>query len=374
MKHFNRYAAIFLSVLLLLVVTLVPVFANSDRSAESSGQETPSTKDGHYTSIPIWGETIPGNSDRSKFDDMKIDFDATLENDLKKSLIAMSKYTGAVYIDCQEEIDTLTWLKDIKPGISAETYTDVPAIVPFPVEGSDRAVIIIPGGGYVYTGDITEPNTAETDLLAKQFNERGISAFVLGYRCNPYKMPIPLLDMQRAVRWLRFHSEDYGFDPDKIALFGGSAGGYLAAGFLNLLQGKNQFPEDYTPDEIDMVSDEVSSIGLFYPALTLKYNHGCGFAVFPADEYRNPITRANLLYQYDLPSHITNTTVPQYIAHGTEDMLVTHLGSKEYASRLEAKGGDVVYTEVEGANHIFTSNPDYAWVFEEYLDWLEAHF
>ena len=121
MKHFNRYAAIFLSVLLLLVVTLVPVFANSDRSAESSGQETPSTKDGHYTSIPIWGETIPGNSDRSKFDDMKIDFDATLENDLKKSLIAMSKYTGAVYIDCQEEIDTLTWLKDIKPGISAET-------------------------------------------------------------------------------------------------------------------------------------------------------------------------------------------------------------------------------------------------------------
>ena len=28
----------------------------------------------------------------------------------------------------------------------------------------------------------------------------------------------------------------------------------------------------------------------------------------------------------------------------------------------------------ENANHIFTSNPDYAWVFEEYLDWLEAHF
>ena len=176
-------------------------------------------------------------------------------NDKTKSRIQnfFGKLTGANRM--QEEIDTLTWLKDIKPGISAETYTDVPAIVPFPVEGSDRAVIIIPGGGYVYTGDITEPNTAETDLLAKQFNERGISAFVLGYRCNPYKMPIPLLDMQRAVRWLRFHSEDYGFDPDKIALFGGSAGGYQAAGFLNLLQGKNQFPEDYTPDEIDMVKD-----------------------------------------------------------------------------------------------------------------------
>ena len=36
----------------------------------------------------------------------------------------------------------------------------------------------------------------------------------------PYKAPYMFLDLQRAIRFLRFHAEEYGFDPDQIATVG----------------------------------------------------------------------------------------------------------------------------------------------------------
>ena len=331
-------------------------------------------REGTYERTPIWGDVIPGNSTRSKLEDMTIDFDADPQKNQIKFALLIGKYLGSVFFDRKKVIDTATWCNCMEPGYCEQTYTDVPGIVPFLCEGSDRAVILIPGGGYAFTGDLTAKDQEETDKLARRLNEHGISAFCLDYRYNPYRFPIPLLDVQRAVRLIRFHAEEYGLDPKKIALMGGSAGGYQVAGFLNLLQGTNQFPVGYEPDEVDAVDDAVCNGGMFYPAVTLKHNKGILYATFPEEAFQTWKRRRETLDSTDLPSHIIDTKTPQFIAHGTKDMLVTHKTSRQYVKAMEAAGAPIRYIEVEGANHIFTNKPEYNWVFEEYLTWLDEHF
>lgn len=47
--------------------------------------------------------------------------------------------------------------------------------------------------------------------------------------------------------------------PGKISLIGFSAGGNEIGTFINIVQGRNLFPEDYTPDEVDAVEDRLVS-------------------------------------------------------------------------------------------------------------------
>ena len=149
--------------------------------------------------VKIWN-IVPGNSKRSKFEDM--DIDRSVEH-----LPALIEFVKTIiqpeYSDGKRAIDSFTYAWEIKPGFVKETYEDEPYIAAFPVEGSEKAVLVIPGGGFSYICSDTdgEGKQSEGDRVAVALNARGISAFVLNYRFNPYKFPLPLLDVQRAVRF-----------------------------------------------------------------------------------------------------------------------------------------------------------------------------
>ncbi|TFH01834.1 MAG: alpha/beta hydrolase [Calditrichales bacterium] len=94
---------------------------------------------------------------------------------------------------------------------------------------SKAAVIICPGGGYKHLAI-----EKEGYQVAKWLNIHGISAFVLKYRLPaspdvriPYKAP--LQDLQRAIKFLHQHKDEWGIDENKIGVLGFSAGGHLAA-------------------------------------------------------------------------------------------------------------------------------------------------
>ncbi len=60
--------------------------------------------------------------------------------------------------------------------------------------------------------------------------------FSVNYRLAPkYPYPYMVLDVQRAVRYIRHNAKQWHADPNKIALVGGSAGGFLSnmVGLLN---------------------------------------------------------------------------------------------------------------------------------------------
>jgi acetyl esterase/lipase len=125
-----------------------------------------------------------------------------------------------------------------------------PEIVPYipSDKRSNGAVVIFPGGAYVGLADHEGAGYAE--FLANN----GITAFVVKYRVAPHKFPLELLDARRAVRWVRFHAEEYRVDKERIAVMGSSAGGHLAA-LVSTYRGEVDFEgldavdaEDYLPN------------------------------------------------------------------------------------------------------------------------------
>jgi acetyl esterase/lipase len=100
--------------------------------------------------------------------------------------------------------------------------------------GRAPALLIVHGGGWL-TGD-----RAMERPLARQLAARGYVAVPVSYRLGTAgRFPAPLHDLKAAVRWLRAHADDYGIDPARIAVAGGSAGGTLAA----LVGATNGMPE-----------------------------------------------------------------------------------------------------------------------------------
>jgi acetyl esterase/lipase len=87
------------------------------------------------------------------------------------------------------------------------------------------AVLLIHGGGW------EGPDRRELMAsIAERLAKRGYVVMNVSYRYAPqYQWPAPFEDLQEALKWLRAHAEQYGVRSDRVATFGYSAGGHLAA-------------------------------------------------------------------------------------------------------------------------------------------------
>ncbi|MEI6749381.1 MAG: alpha/beta hydrolase [Bacteroidales bacterium] len=131
---------------------------------------------------------------------------------------------GSKGIQIDEESKTTDGITRVKNVMQPALYVFQPRS-----KTSDAAVVICPGGGYSILAIDHEGYE-----IAKWFNERGVTAFVLKYRLpqeNLFsdKEIRPLQDAQQAIRIVRKNAEKYGVSPDKIGIMGFSAGGHLAA-------------------------------------------------------------------------------------------------------------------------------------------------
>ncbi|HEX6973951.1 MAG TPA: pectinesterase family protein, partial [Vicinamibacterales bacterium] len=130
-----------------------------------------------------------------------------------------------------------------------------------PATATGTAVIICPGGGYVRLAI-----EKEGAGLAKRLNDMGVSVFVLRYRLVEYGDPAPLQDVLRAVRLVRSQASEFGVRPDRIGVWGASAGGHVAASAATLFDA----PEGRTGAALDAVSARPDFVGLLYPVITMQ--------------------------------------------------------------------------------------------------------
>jgi acetyl esterase/lipase len=93
---------------------------------------------------------------------------------------------------------------------------------------SHPAVVFIHGGGW-RSGDkaFFAPGEEAFASVGRRLAAAGIATFSVNYRFAPF--PAAPTDVTAAVRWLRTHAARFRVEPSKIAVFGASAGGNLAA-------------------------------------------------------------------------------------------------------------------------------------------------
>ena len=113
------------------------------------------------------------------------------------------------------------WEKDI-PLWDKEIDQEEPNIVPYLLENTLAPCVIVCAGG-AYGGKAYH----EGEPIAQWLNSIGFHSFVLDYRVAPYKEPAPQLDLQRAIRHVRYYAEKYNIRKDAVGVLGFSAGGHL---------------------------------------------------------------------------------------------------------------------------------------------------
>ncbi|MBI1375577.1 MAG: alpha/beta hydrolase fold domain-containing protein [Phycisphaera sp.] len=163
----------------------------------------------------------------------------------------------------------LLWPQGQAPGeiVDAEDSESRPArptLDLYPVDkdkANGCAVVVCPGGGY---GGLAMDH--EGKQVGEFFNSHGVSAFVLRYRHSPqYKHPAPMLDVHRALRYVRANADKYGIDPKRIGVMGFSAGGHLASTAATHFDDGDA----NAADPIDRVSCRPDFAILCYPVISI---------------------------------------------------------------------------------------------------------
>lgn len=232
--------------------------------------------------------------------------------------------------DAENAPTAVTQVEFLGSMLDLPTESYDPYLAAFPVENPIYSVVFFPGSGYFHMNSFE----MEGVDIARKMNEQGISCFVCGYRVSPNDYRAILADGQRAVRYVRYHAEDYGIDPEKIAVFGFSAGGHLA---LMTSEHTDFAVEDpnYTPDEIDEVSCKPNAVLLGYPVVTME--EGVTFEPGAQVFYNGEATEeARAAYSAELA--VPEDMGPVFIWLCADDNLVPNANSLRLAAQCDALG------------------------------------
>ena len=163
-----------------------------------------------------------------------------------------------------------TWDKDSSiPEMTIDArgsyrFVHEPVLDVYHAKGENRtgaAVVICPGGGY---GGLAYNH--EGIQVAQWLNDNGITGVILRYRMYPYRHPVPMMDVQRALQTVRANSDAWGLDPERIGVLGFSAGGHLAS-TATVHHLKADLKSD---DPIERVSSRPDFSVLVYPVITMR--------------------------------------------------------------------------------------------------------
>lgn len=187
-----------------------------------------------------------------------------------------------------------------------------------PADENAPAIVYLHAGGWVGGKRIALPE------MVLRFVEKGYAVATIDYRLAPeHPFPAAVHDGKRAVRWIKAHGEATGaIDPDRVVIYGASAGGHLAA-FIAATAGTFE-PTDLPADLARVDSSVRGVVSMVGPTdLETLYEHPHPWAA--------PLTAAFVgcdpcaaeqLQEASPLAHLHDDVPPAYWGYGSDDTLI----------------------------------------------------
>ncbi|SFH55847.1 Acetyl esterase/lipase [Actinopolymorpha cephalotaxi] len=178
--------------------------------------------------------------------------------------------------------------------------------------------------------------------------------------------PAQIHDVKVAVRWLRANASDYGIDPDRVGIWGDSAGGQLAALAA-------------TTAEREDLEGNCGSPG--WPSAVQAAVVRCApsdFLTLPQEDWQDevldpffggPLAKTADLRRLASPAAQVRKGVPPFlVVHGTDDETVPFDQAESLVRALRAQEGEVEFHAMEGVHHNLHADVDLPWGSEPWAE------
>jgi acetyl esterase/lipase len=208
--------------------------------------------------------------------------------------------------------------------------------------------------------------------VAARLNAAGIAAFVLKYRMPdgtppaPGEQPMPIKDVQRAIRIVRASADKWNIDPAKVGVIGFSAGGHVAS------TAATQFDagDENSTDPIARQSSRPDFVALLYPVVSMRDDicHKSSRKHLLGDA-----PSAELIDRYSAELHVEARTPPMFLVHAKDDKAVPMENSVRLVEAARRAGIERELLIVQTAGHGFglgVNGGEAATWFDSFLKWM----
>jgi acetyl esterase/lipase len=232
------------------------------------------------------------------------------------------------------------------------------------------AVLVMISGGW------KSGRAAGHDWIVAPLLRRGYTVFTVTHGSQPEFTVMEIVaDVQRATRFVRYHAREYGVNPDRLGVAGGSSGGHLSL----MLATRGGPARAETADPVDQCSSAVQAVACFFPVTDLlnlgssTENPGNGGPPRNFVRAFGPNSTNLAIWKgigRDLSPiyHITSNLPPVLIIHGSADTLVPLDQSERFAARAAASGQTVRLIVRPGKKHGWLTM---IWDIRRFADWFD---
>lgn len=246
----------------------------------------------------------------------------------------------------------LPFATDVHRGLTADLYLPAALATPAPAGPSDPAPILV----FVHGGAwILGFRRFQGLPLLHRLARAGWICVSIGYRRSPRAtFPDHVVDVKRALAWVRTQATRWGGDPDRLALAGSSAGAHLAS-----LAALTPDHAPWQPGFEDADTHVAACVALYgiYDLLhrERQWPHRGLRLLFERAIIKRPLARAEPLFCEASPwEHVTPDAPPFLVVHGTHDSVVPVAEARSFVAHFERVApGRAAALEVPGAQHAF---------------------
>ncbi|MBI1249304.1 alpha/beta hydrolase fold domain-containing protein [bacterium] len=256
----------------------------------------------------------------------------------------------------QQQVEGVKIIRDINYGDGSIKQQRLDIAIPEkPTTDKPLPVIVlIHGGGWM--GGSPGPFLSRAMPLVREGDYAAVS---IGYRLTGVaSWPAQINDCQAGLRWVKANAEKYNWDPNRIVLWGSSAGGHLVA-FMGV-SADDQSVDGKLGPNTDQSLDVAGVVDFFGPTNLLTMGDPEGFARH--NDPKSPesaLVGGPILERKDVAkaaspiNYVSKGDPPFLILHGTKDPTVPFDQSVTFHDALTKAGVDSTFIHVVGGGHGF---------------------